>query len=39
MMRLGRQAWWSTVRLGACAAMIGAMACGGSESRQTERSR
>jgi hypothetical protein len=37
MMQLGRQAWWSAVKSGACAAMIlAAAACGGSESPRTE---
>ncbi len=36
MMQLGRQAWWSAVKSGACAAMILAAACGGSESPRTQ---
>jgi hypothetical protein len=36
MMRLGRQAWWSIVKSGTFAAMIGAAACGGSDSSQPQ---
>jgi hypothetical protein len=37
MMRLVRQAWWSVIKSGACATMLLAVACGGSESPQTQR--
>ena len=36
MTQLGRQAWWSAVKSGACAAMILAAACGGAESPRTQ---
>jgi hypothetical protein len=37
LMRHGIQAWWSVVMSGACAAvMLGAAACGGSESPRTQ---
>lgn len=35
-MRLRTQVWWSIVHSGACAAMLMAAACGGSESTQTQ---
>ena len=37
MMLLVRQAWWSAVKSGACAMMLLAVACSGSESPQTQR--
>ena len=37
MRLLVRQAWWSAVKSGACAMMLLAVACSGSESPQTQR--
>jgi hypothetical protein len=36
MTKLGRQAWWSAVKSGVCAATIVAAACGGAESPRTQ---
>src|SRR5687768_1533762 len=37
MMRLVTQAWWSVAASGVCGTMMLAVACGGSESPQTQR--